>query len=376
MHREEHHLAQGRGEIMRGARGDVGERRGDAPASLLPRRRAEALRRGLEPGIVVRVAIEPVEDRGERLAVAAAEEHGMARGNLGQGAGVGSDGDASLRQRLDHRQPIAFVMRGKHRGIGVAVKGKQRLVVERGKPEHALAEVGMPGEGRKRIVGHPALAADNDKPGVLGGQPVEGLKQERVVLAGLDRPDRQQIAQARKLREGRCAGFTVAGARGGRGKISAELDDARRHGAPKEALRHRAEIAGDACRGGERIVGILDVIGDGLGKGDERVRMADLRQENGDGVVIEHHDDHALRLQPAEQRAAVQGLGPARVRLEEDVALSRTCRSRNRRAPRGRGRRDCRRSGSGSDRRARNSGRRRHRRRSAASRSPELTASS
>ena len=180
---------------MRRARGDVGERRGDAAAGLLPRRRAEALRRGLEPRIVVRVAIELVEDRGERLAVAAAEEHGMAGGNLGQGAGIGSDGDASLRQRLDHRQPIAFVMRGKHRGIGAAVKGKKRLVVERGQPEHALAEVGMPGEGRKRFVSHPALAADNDEPSVLGGEPVEGLKQKRVVLAGLDRPDRQQVAR-------------------------------------------------------------------------------------------------------------------------------------------------------------------------------------
>ena len=49
VHRQEHHLAQGRAEIMRRARGDVGERRGDAAAGLLPRRRAEALRRGLEP---------------------------------------------------------------------------------------------------------------------------------------------------------------------------------------------------------------------------------------------------------------------------------------------------------------------------------------
>src|SRR5688500_955578 len=97
MHREEHHLAQRRAEIVRGARGDVAERRGNAPASLLPRRRAEALRRGLEPGIVVGVAIELVEDRGERLAVAAAEEYRMACGNLGQGAGIGSDCDAPLR---------------------------------------------------------------------------------------------------------------------------------------------------------------------------------------------------------------------------------------------------------------------------------------
>jgi hypothetical protein len=37
--------------------------------------------------------------------------------------------------------------------------------------------------------------------------------------------------------------------------------------------------------------------------------------------VIEHNDDHALGLQPAEQRAAVQRLGPARIRLEEDVAF-------------------------------------------------------
>ena len=101
-------------------------------------------------------------------------------------------------------------------------------------------------------------------PASLADEPVESLKQKRVVLAGLDRPDRQQKAQARKLREGLSAGFNVAGARGGRGKISAELDHARGHGAPKEALRHRAEIAGDAGRGGECIVGILDVIGDGL----------------------------------------------------------------------------------------------------------------
>jgi hypothetical protein len=37
--------------------------------------------------------------------------------------------------------------------------------------------------------------------------------------------------------------------------------------------------------------------------------------------VIEHNDDHALGLQPAEQRAAIQRLGPARIRLEENVAF-------------------------------------------------------
>jgi hypothetical protein len=55
----------------------------------------------------------------------------------------------------------------------------------------------------------------------------------------------------------------------------------------------------------------------------ERVGVADLREENRDGVVIEHHDDDALRLEAPEQRAAVERLGPARIRLEEDVALGK-----------------------------------------------------
>jgi hypothetical protein len=99
-----------------------------------------------------------------------------------------------LRQRLDHRQPVAFVVRGKHRGIGVAVEVKHGLLVERRKPEHALAEVWMPGEGSKRLISHPAFAADNDESSVLGGEPVEDLKQKRVVLVRLDRANRQEVA--------------------------------------------------------------------------------------------------------------------------------------------------------------------------------------
>ena len=79
-------------------------------------------------------------------------------------------------------------------------------------PEHALAEIGMPSEGGEHVIRHPSLAADNDKARVLGGQPVKGLKQERIVLAGLDRPHRQQVAQAAKFRESRCAGLTLASA--------------------------------------------------------------------------------------------------------------------------------------------------------------------
>ena len=50
--------------------------------------------------------------------------------------------------------------------------------------------------------------------------------------------------------------------------------------------------------------------------------MANPWQDDGDGVVIEHHDDDALRLEAPEQRAAVEWLGPARIVLEEDVALA------------------------------------------------------
>ena len=77
----------------------------------------------------------------------------------------------------------------------MAVEGKQRLVVERGQPEDALAEVWMAGERRQRVVSHPAFAADNDEASILGLETVEGLKQNRVVLARLDGPDRKEEAQ-------------------------------------------------------------------------------------------------------------------------------------------------------------------------------------
>jgi hypothetical protein len=51
--------------------------------------------------------------------------------------------------------------------------------------------------------------------------------------------------------------------------------------------------------------------------------MANLEQDARDGVVIEHHDDDALRLEATEQRAAVERLGPARIWLEEDVTLGK-----------------------------------------------------
>ena len=84
----------------------------------------------------------------------------------------------------------------------MAVEGKQRLVVERGQPEDALAEVWMAGERRQRVVSHPAFAADNDEASILGLEAVEGLKQNRVVLARLDGPDRKEEAQRRKVGEG------------------------------------------------------------------------------------------------------------------------------------------------------------------------------
>ena len=50
----------------------------------------------------------------------------------------------------------------------------------------------------------------------------------------------------------------------------------------KETLGKLAEVAGDSGGGGERIVGILGMVGDGLGKGDKRVGVADLGQEDRD----------------------------------------------------------------------------------------------
>ena len=97
---------------------------------------------------------------------------------------------------LDHGQAVAFVLRRQHRRISMAVEGKQRLVVERRQPEDALAEVWMAGQRRQRVVSHPAFAADNDEASILGLETVEGRKQNRVVLARLDGPDREEEAQS------------------------------------------------------------------------------------------------------------------------------------------------------------------------------------
>jgi len=49
--------------------------------------------------------------------------------------------------------------------------------------------------------------------------------------------------------------------------------------------------------------------------------MANFGEENGYGVMIEHDDDDALRLEQPEQLAPVQGFCPSGIGLEEHVAL-------------------------------------------------------
>jgi hypothetical protein len=91
-------------------------------------------------------------------------------------------------------------------------------------PEDSVAEVRATGNGGKHIVRHPALTPYNDETGVLGGEPVEGLKQKRVVLAGLDRPHGEEKSQAGKLREGRGAGIaSPTSARAGTAKSALSL---------------------------------------------------------------------------------------------------------------------------------------------------------
>ena len=63
---------------------------------------------------------------------------------------------------------------------------------------------------------------------LLSVETVEGLKQNRVVLARLDGSDREEEAQRRKLGEGCGEGVAFIGAPQ-RGEIGAELDDAHGH---------------------------------------------------------------------------------------------------------------------------------------------------
>ena len=158
-------------------------------------------------------------------------------------------------------------------------------LVERLVPEQALAERGMTGQRGENVVGHPALAPDYDEAGILGVEPIEGLKQKRVVLARLDRPHGEQEAEPGQGGEGRGEGLVgLCGA--GLGQVGAELDDAGGNGAAEEALGKRTEVAVDAGRGGERIVGILDLVGDRVGKGNQGVRRKQPRQQEGNDVVV------------------------------------------------------------------------------------------
>jgi len=103
----------------------------------------------------------------------------------------------------------------------------------------------MPGERGEHVVGHPALAADNDEAGILGLKPIEGPQQKRVVLARLDRSHREQEAEPGQGGEGRGEGF-IRVCRPGLGQVGAELDDAGGDGAAEETLSKPAEVAVDA----------------------------------------------------------------------------------------------------------------------------------
>jgi len=127
----------------------------------------------------------------------------------------------------------------------MAVKRDECLVVERLIPEQTLAEFGMTGDSGEHVVGHPALAPDDDQARILCLEPIEGPQQKRVVLARLDRPYREQEAEPGQGGEGRGEGFIrVSGA--GLGQVGAKLDHARGHRAAKEAFSELTQVAVDA----------------------------------------------------------------------------------------------------------------------------------
>ena len=145
------------------------------------------------------VAVEPVEDRVESLAVAAREDRRVARRHFRQRPCIGDDRGAALCQGLHGREAVAFVVGRQHRRMSVSVEREERIVVDRRVPEEPLAVVRMGLQRGKQVVGHPTLPPDDDERRVLGLEPIERLQQKCVVLARLDGADRRAGAKASKL---------------------------------------------------------------------------------------------------------------------------------------------------------------------------------
>ena len=174
-----------------------------AALAFAPGDRPEAPRLIFELGVVGGVAVGPVEDRVEGLAVPSREDRRMTSRHFRQRPCIGDDRRAALCQGLHGREAVAFVVGGQYRRIGVAVKVEERIVIYRRVPEEPLAVIRMGLQRGKQVVSHPALPADDDESSVLGLEPVERFQQERVVLARLDGADREEVAEASKLGERR-----------------------------------------------------------------------------------------------------------------------------------------------------------------------------
>ena len=273
MGREKNHLPQRRAELVPRTRGELSQD--------VAHMRNRPLPSGghIGGGLVAQapmggaIAMEPGEDREQRLFIAAREQLRMTRRRLGQRARIGAHSRAALAERLRRRQSKALIEGRKYGDESAGIERPQGRVFDPFMPEEAPAIGGMGFEPRDELIRHPALAADDDETGIGSLEPVEGVEQKAVIFAWLDRADAEHEAEPVELGESR-AKRDVGQGRRDRDKIRPERDHLRTHRPTGKAPGDVLEVAVDARRYGQHIIGISELVGEMLGEADDRVGVA------------------------------------------------------------------------------------------------------
>ena len=137
----------------------------------------------------------------EQRRVAGGEQLARVADDLGQGRGVRGEHRRPAGHRLERGEAEAFVLRGNHREFGAAVEPRQVLVGDvaeqpdrrvEAAPAHRLGDfravpAGAPGE--RELERRPVR--------VLAPEDLEGVDEERDVLARLEDADEEQVAPGR-----------------------------------------------------------------------------------------------------------------------------------------------------------------------------------
>ena len=92
--------------------------------------------------------------------------------------------------------------------------------------------------------------------------------------------------------------------------IGAERDDLGGDGPAEQAAGKLLQIAVDARRDRQHIVGIVQLLGEVLGEAHHRVGVAVFGEEHRDRVVMQRDQDRAAALEEAVERAPVERLVP------------------------------------------------------------------